>query len=97
MVYLITTNNICKHYCSVVVAFFEVSKYTLEHFVYHTMIIYKLDQPISGEILLSKIVNLINSLGDVDKSKYFLVIDTRTISNEDTSLIPKLEHKNLEP
>ena len=61
------------------------------------MISYVLDKEISGEKILQDIQNLITKFRESSQDKIpILYIDIRTISHEDTSLIPKIEYKNPE-
>lgn len=58
------------------------------------MISYVLDKDISGEKLLQDINNLVENFRKSNSDKIpILYIDIRTISHEDTSLIPKIEYK----
>lgn len=62
------------------------------------MIAYVLDKEISGEKILQDIQNLIIKFKEAGQDKTpILYIDVKTISMEDTTLIPKLEHKILDP
>lgn len=62
------------------------------------MIAYVLDKEIGTEKVLRDINNLINKFrADSPEQIPILVIQIKSISKDDTSLIPKLEHKNLEP
>ena len=60
------------------------------------MIAYVLDKDISGEKILQDIQNLIAKFKQNSQNKTpVLYIDIRTISSEDTSIIPKIEHKKI--
>jgi hypothetical protein len=62
------------------------------------MIAYVLDKQIGAERILGDINNLINKFRNESPEQIpILVIQIKTISRDDTSLIPKLEYKNLEP
>ncbi len=62
------------------------------------MIAYVLDKEIGTEKVLRDINNLINKFRSESPEQIpILVIQIKSISKDDTSLIPKLEHKNLEP
>ena len=54
------------------------------------MIVYKLNQQLNGQKILHDIQQLINQNHGED---YFLSIEVKKITYEDTSLIPKLEYK----
>jgi hypothetical protein len=61
------------------------------------MLAYVLDKDVSGEKLLQDVQNLIIKFKQENpQSIPILVIDIKTISKEDNSLTPKLEHKILE-
>lgn len=58
------------------------------------MIAYVLDKDISGEKLLQEINNLVENFRKSNSDKTpILYIDIRTISHEDTSIIPKITHE----
>ena len=58
------------------------------------MIAYVLDKDIPGEKILQDIQNLIAKFKSGSQDKIpILYIDIRTISHDDTSIIPKIEHK----
>jgi len=58
------------------------------------MIAYVLDKEITGEKILQDINGLINKFKQTNPQNIpILTISIKTISHEDTSLIPKLEHK----
>jgi hypothetical protein len=62
------------------------------------MIAYVLDKEISGEKILQDIQKLIVEFKNTSpESIPILYIDIRTITREDTTLIPKIEHHSLEP
>lgn len=59
------------------------------------MIAYSLDKNISGEKILSDIQNLVTKFKQKEPDKIpILYIDIRSVTQEDTSLIPKLEYKD---
>ena len=61
------------------------------------MIAYVLDKEIGAERILGDINNLINKFRTHSPEQIpVLVIDIKSITRDDTSLIPKLEHKILE-
>lgn len=58
------------------------------------MIAYVLDKDISGEKLLQEINTLVENFRKSNSDKTpILYIDIRTISHEDTSIIPKITHE----
>ena len=58
------------------------------------MIAYVLDKEITGKKILQDINGLINKFKQTNPQNIpILTISIKTISHEDTSLIPKLEHK----
>jgi len=59
------------------------------------MIAYKLDRPISAEKIIGEINKLIKINQENIQNK-LLIIDIKTITNDDTSLIPKLTYQNHE-
>lgn len=60
------------------------------------MLAYILNQNIDGNKLLSDIQKLISKFQqDNPNDTPILVVDIKSVSYEDTSLIPKLETKNL--
>jgi hypothetical protein len=62
------------------------------------MIAYVLDKEISGEKILQDIQKLIVEFkNNSPESIPILYIDIKTITREDTTLIPKIEHHSLEP
>jgi hypothetical protein len=62
------------------------------------MIAYVLNKEIRGEQILQDIYNLIVDFKQNNKDKVpILYIDIKTITKEDTTLIPKIEHHSLEP
>ena len=59
------------------------------------MIAYILDKNIPGEKILQDIQSLVAKFKQNSQDKIpVLYIDIRTISHEDTSIIPKIEYKN---
>ena len=61
------------------------------------MIAYNLTKEISGEKILKDIQNLIQKFREANQEGIpLLTISIRTITKDDTSLIPKLEYKNLD-
>ena len=61
------------------------------------MIAYVLDKDISGEKILQDISNLVAKFREHSQDQIpILCIDIKTISREDTTMIPKLEHKILD-
>ena len=55
---------------------------------------YRLDKKIEAEKILKDIQDLIEKFSQNNSNKIpILYIDIRTITSEDTSLIPKLEYK----
>jgi hypothetical protein len=62
-----------------------------------TMIAYVLDKEIGAERILGDINNLINKFRNESPEQIpILVIQIKSISKDDISLIPKLESKNLD-
>lgn len=62
------------------------------------MIAYVLDKEINGEKLLQDIQGLIRKFKQTSQGEIpVLVISLKTISRDDTTMIPKLVHKNLDP
>lgn len=62
------------------------------------MIAYVLNKEINGSTILQDIEKLIIKFKQENPLTIpILVIDIKTIASDDTSLIPKLEHKILEP
>ena len=62
------------------------------------MIAYVLDKEISGEKILKNIQKLIVEFKNNNpESIPILYIDIKTITREDTTLIPKITHHSLEP
>ena len=59
------------------------------------MIAYKLDKSISAEKIIGEINKLIQINQENIQNK-LLIIDIKTITNDDTSLIPKLTYQNHE-
>lgn len=60
-------------------------------------IFYKLDHQIDGQKLLNNIQSIINKFQQNNKdSMPILCISIKTITHEDTSFIPKLEHKIID-
>jgi len=58
---------------------------------------YVLNKGISGEKILSDINSLVQKFQQSSPDKTpVLVIDIKSISYDDTSMIPKLEHKDTE-
>lgn len=58
------------------------------------MIAYKLDKDINGQELLNSIQNLINKSRENNSlADSILIIKIVNISHDDTSMIPKLKHK----
>ena len=58
---------------------------------------YVLNKEISGEQILSDINSLVQKFQQSSPDKTpVLVIDIKSISYDDTSMIPKLEHKDTE-
>lgn len=61
------------------------------------MIAYVLDKEINGEKLLQDIQGLIRKFKQTGQGEIpVLVISLKTISRDDTTMIPKLVHKNLD-
>ena len=59
------------------------------------MIAYRLDKNIDGEKLLKDVQNLVKEFMQKQPDKIpILYIDIRSITREDTSLIPKIEYKD---
>ena len=55
---------------------------------------YRLDKKIDGEKILKDIQDLVTKFTQTNTNKIpILYIDIRTITSEDTSLIPKIEYK----
>lgn len=63
--------------------------------VSENMIAYTLNKNINGEKLLNDINKLVNEFqkNNIDNQIPILVIDIRTVTRDDNSLIPKLEYK----
>ena len=64
------------------------------------MIAYVLDKEISGEKILQDIQKLIvefKKKNNNPESTPILYINIKTITREDTTLIPKIEHHSLQP
>ena len=59
------------------------------------MIAYRLDKNIDGQKILADIQNLVQKFMQKESGKIpILYIDIRSITREDTSLIPKLEYRD---
>lgn len=59
------------------------------------MLAYKLNQQINGEKLLKDIQKLIIS-NITQNAEYLLIIKVQEISNDDNTMIPRLENKPLD-